>query len=371
MMEDAIALGRPWAKSRSANFAVTVAHTTAAAARYMTEWQALADNRSDANAFYEPWCLLPALELLCTESEKRIIFVFDADRRLVGVFPMERRVRFHGLPLPHLVSWRHPHLFLAAPLVDRGCAAEVWRSFFAWARQDGMCFVDLPDMPSDGVCTVALRAATNGKLQLVDSFERAVLLRAEATAEDYIASSASAGSRKDWRRLYRRFSERGEVEIRSLQLGADAQPWIDDFLKLEGAGWKGRDKTAMASDPAAAAFFRTMANAAHARGALHMVGLFLDGHPAAMQCNLFASGQGFAFKVAFNEQWAAFSPGVLLEVEAIRDLYRRSGFVSMDACTGRDHPLMGRIWRDVRRIERLRVATNARGSALLALLGRL
>jgi CelD/BcsL family acetyltransferase involved in cellulose biosynthesis len=345
---------------------VTVARTAAGAARHRAAWQDLAQ-RADANAFYEPWCLLPALEQFGLGREMRVVFVQDAGR-LLGVFPMELRSRFHGLPLRHLVAWRHAHQFLAAPLVDRDCAGAVWRRFLAWARGEGACFVGLAEMPSDGVSGAALRAEAGQRVQVADQFTRAMLMRDAASAEDYLAQSASAGSRKDWRRLMRRLSEQGALQVRSLQAGEDAVPWIEGFLTLEAAGWKGRDGTALANDPAAAAFFRTMAMGAHGRGALHMAGLFMDGQPVALQCNLFAGGEGFAFKVAFDEAWAAFSPGVLLEVEAIRDVYARPGFTSMDACTGRDHPLMGRLWRGTRRIDHLRVATNLRGAVVLALL---
>ncbi len=355
----------------SATFMITVARTADEAAHQTVEWQELADHRADPNIFFEPWCLLSALDHFGNGQDTSIVFVRDAERALVGVFPIERRSSYHGLPMPHLVAWRHQHQFLAAPLVDRACAPQVWRSFLAWARREGACFVDLPDMPADGRSAAALRIVASKKILVVDTFDRAMLLRDAATAQGYIDSSTSAGSRKDCRRLMRRMAEQGRLEVRSLQQGADPREWIEGLLMLEAAGWKGRDGTAMASDPAAAAFFRTMATAAHSREALHMAGLFMDGRPAALQCNFFARGQGFAFKVAFDERWAAFSPGVLLEVEAIRDFYLRPGFVSIDSCTGPNHPLMGRIWRGVRRIDRLRVATNARGAGLLALQGRL
>jgi CelD/BcsL family acetyltransferase involved in cellulose biosynthesis len=353
---------------RAAGLTVTVARTVAEAARHGVAWQALADRAADANAFYEPWCLLPALEQYGAGRDTRIVFVQSGqDGRLLGVFPMEARARFHGLPVPHLVAWRHPHAFLAQPLVDQTHAVQVWQRFLAWAGRDGAWFVDLPEMIGDGPTAAALQAAAGGRCRVIDSFDRALLLRDAPTAQDYIDGASSSGSRKDWRRLMRRLSEQGTLEVRSLQASDDVAPWISDFLMMEAAGWKGRNGTALATDAAGTAFFHNMATAAHARGALHMAGLFMDGRAVALQCNLFAQGQGAAFKVAFDENWAAFSPGVLLEVEAIRDVYARPGFVAMDSCTGRDHPLMNRLWRGVRRIDRCRVATRMGGRAVLAL----
>jgi len=39
-----------------------------------------------------------------------------------------------------------------------------------------------------------------------------------------------------------------------------------------------------------------------------MLGLYLDGTPLAMQCNLHSGQKGFAFKVAFDENWSKVSP---------------------------------------------------------------
>lgn len=349
---------------------VTVARTAVEAAEHVPEWQALADRASEANVFYEPWCLLPALWHLGAGKDTCLVFLYQTDgagQRLAAVFPLERREKLHGLPLRHLVAWRHPHLFLAQPLVDTRVAVQAWRTLLHWARRDGAWFVDLPEMVASGACLVALQTAAGRRCHVIESFERTILLRTEPSAEAYIARASSAGSRKDWRRLFRRLSETGQLETRVLQPGSDAQPWIEAFLAMEAAGWKGREGTALASNPHDAAYFHEIALAAHTRSALHMAGLFVDGRPIALQCNLFAQGQGSAFKVTYDETWSQYSPGVLLELEAIRDLYARPGFLSMDSCTGRNHPLMNRLWSDVRAIVRCRVATHSAGTALLAL----
>lgn len=349
---------------------VIVVRSAAEAAGHIAEWQALAERTADANVFYEPWCFLPALERFGDGKDTCLLFLYQTNilgARLAAVFPLERRQTFHGLPLRHLVAWRHPHLFLAQPLVDPRVSVQAWRQFLHWARQDKAWFVDFPEMVASSQCFAALQAAAGRRCHAVESFERTILLGNQPSAEKYIALSSSSGSRKDWRRLFRRLTETGRVETRVLQPGSDAQPWIEAFLKVEVSGWKGREGTALASDPQEEAYFREIALAAHARSALHMAGLFVDGRPIALQCNLFAHGQGSAFKVTYDEAWAQYSPGVLLELEAIRDLYVRPGFISMDSCTGRNHPLMNRLWRDTRRIVRCRVATHGAGAALLAL----
>jgi hypothetical protein len=70
--------------------------------------------------------------------------------------------------------------------------------------------------------------------------------------------------------------------------------------------------------------------------------------------------------VAFDETWARFSPGVLLEVDAIHDCWQRPGFEWMDSCASPRNRLMGRLWSGTRAIERRLIATGRAGRCVLA-----
>jgi CelD/BcsL family acetyltransferase involved in cellulose biosynthesis len=342
------------------------------AAGHVAAWQALADHAADANPFYEPWGFLPALECFGAEASTQVVFV-RCGEELIGVFPLQRCPPRRGLPLPHLAAWRHSHLFLASPLVAADRAVLAWKTLLAWARGVGAPLLDLTDQPAEGATAEsALEAAGPGGALTLERFERPLLLRDEGDAESYLARASSSGSRKNWRRLRRRLSEQGRLELRALGEAEAPGPWIDAFLSLEARGWKGRGGTSLTSRDADARYFRAMSAAAHERGALHVLGLFLDGAPVAMQVNLFCAGKGFALKVAFDETWARFSPGVLLEIDAIHDCWEQPGFEWMDSCASPRNRLMGRLWSGTRAIERRLIATGRAGRCALtaAALGR-
>ncbi|HEV2668965.1 MAG TPA: GNAT family N-acetyltransferase, partial [Blastocatellia bacterium] len=66
----------------------------------------------------------------------------------------------------------------------------------------------------------------------------------------------------------------------------------------------------------------------------------------------FLSGQGsFAFKIAFDEEYARYSPGVLLELENIRRLHAQSKVKWMDSCAATSHPMFDRLLPDRRTIQ--------------------
>lgn len=350
---------------------VEIANTAAQARTFEADWQALADCALDANPFLAPWCLIPALEAYGKERETCLAFVYQGQgiaRNLIGVFPLELREKFRGLPLRHLISWQHPQLFLAQPLVNPDHAKLAWREVLTWAKQQGAQLIELPLVSSESATMQALESALAASALnsvTLASFERALLTPSAQTSQDYITASSSAKSRKSWRRQNRRLGELGTLDCRVMAPKEPVDPWIDDFLSLEVKSWKGRDGTALASQPHEERFFRDMARDAHTHNALHMMGLFLDGKAIALQCNLFSGGDGFAFKVAFDDAFSSLSPGVLLELAAIENFFDRDGFRSIDSCTGAGHPLMSRLWRETRQIDHILASTGRLGGQFL------
>ena len=99
----------------------------------------------------------------------------------------------------------------------------------------------------------------------------------------------------------------------------------------------------MACREAEREFFVSAATAAHDVGQLMLLGLFLDDRPLALKRNFLAGAGGFAFKIAFDEAYRAFSPGFLLEVEHVRRLHRRPEIRWMDSCAAAQHAMINRL----------------------------
>ena len=127
---------------------------------------------------------------------------------------------------------------------------------------------------------------------------------------------------------------------------------------LEAAGWKGQEQTALACHESSCDYFETIAKAAFERGQLMMLGLFLDQRPIAVKCNFLAGDGSYAFKIAFDESLAKYSPGVQLELENIRVLHDIRSIQWMDSCATRKHFMIGRLWSDRRTIQRVLISTG-------------
>lgn len=331
--------------------------------------EVLARSAIEANVFQEPWTLFPALEAFAQDCSLSFVLAYangrhpgDERPELCGFFPLERKAICPGLPIARLSLWRHPYSFLSTPLLKNGYAADVLSALFSYFKNDtrGVALLELPHVSASGPFHSALERALarDPALRCVDiRFERA-LFRPARNASDYMKRTIGNKTRKEYRRLARRLSEQGRVTWDELDDREALRPWVDEFLRLEASGWKGRADTAFASNDQDRRFFHAITEAALAKGRLHVLALRLDGRAIAMKCNLMAADGGFAFKIAYDEAFRRYSPGVLLELEHIRRLHDRTGMRWMDSCADPDHFMANRLWSDRKPLRTLQVATS-------------
>jgi CelD/BcsL family acetyltransferase involved in cellulose biosynthesis len=180
------------------------------------------------------------------------------------------------------------------------------------------------------------------------------LLASDLSPQDYYERTVRKKKRKELKRLQGRLGELGEVAVRRLASAEEVAPWCDAFLALERAGWKGKAGSALACAPHTEAFFRDAIAGAHAAGRLEFLRLDLDRRPLAMLVNFLTPPGGFAFKIAFDEDYARFSPGVLLKIDNLRLLERRD-IEWMDSCAVEDHSMINSLWGERRSIVRVTV----------------
>lgn len=320
------------------------------------EWAELVHRASEPNAFAEPWFVAPSLAHLRDESVRLV--ELRSGGRLTGLIMVGVERRYGRIPVPHVENWRHHHHFLGAPLVAAGEEERFWRALLghlddsAWAPN----FLHFHGLVEGGPVLEGLRAAAEalGRGCAIVHREVRAALASELSPQAYYDATVRKKKRKELARLRNRLAELGTLTTREFSSGEDLSAWCDAFLRLEASGWKGREGSALGCRPATEAFFREAIAGAHAAARLQLLALELDGRPIAMLVNFLTPPGSFSFKTAFDEQFARFSPGVLLQIENLAIL-DRPDIEWMDSCAAESHPMIDSLWAERRAIVRVTV----------------
>ncbi|MET0270239.1 MAG: GNAT family N-acetyltransferase [Sphingomonas sp.] len=336
---------------------VVFGHVEDADERLAPAWDDLAAAASEPNAFSERWFVTAGLHHLPHPPSLRLLEAWD-DARLIGLLPLAIDRRYGRLPVRHVVNWLHHHAFLGTPMVRAGCEQAFWAAVLnaldaqGWARG----FLHVNGLVEDGPVHRGLIAAAGAAGRRCDTVHRAVRAQLDSGLSPvaYYEANVRKKKRKELKRLAARLAECGAVAAARLERADQVPGWCDDFLALEASGWKGRGGSALASRPETRAFFREMLAGAWAAGRLEVLRMTLDDRPIAMLVNFLAPPGAFSFKIAFDEDFARFSPGVLIQIENLR-LLHDADIAWMDSCAAENHPMIDSLWGGRRAIVRVTV----------------
>ena len=356
---------------------VVVVRDLQALSSFVPAWEELAAAALEPNVFYEHWMLLPALQAFGAGKDLRVVLVLihdphnpDAPAKLGGLFPLELIRGFRKLNVSALSLWQHIHCYVCTPLVRADVARECMVELFQWFRSGGASasLIELRCISGDGPFHKMLVDLSNelGLLSgVTDIFTRG--LWREGHDRNTSAESAVSGDlRRRLGRKERRLGERGRVEHLVLRPEDDVGRWIDEFLQIEASGWKGKSGSALASSESGRRYFTEIATSAFRLGRLLMLGLNFNARPIARRC-AFVSGEGsFAFKTAYDEEFADFSPGAMLEMDNIRQLRTLPGVRWMDSCAAPDNFLVNRLSNDRKTIQSVAVGSGALGELVIS-----
>jgi hypothetical protein len=307
----------------------------------------------EPNVFFNPHFLAPAMPRL-EDREVRLAVIRDGDEyknrlRLLVPFSVERP------PVPVGVSimrtWASPFGPLGTPLIDRDDPGGVIEDFFDMLSRSHLKLpkvLVLPEIRLDGAVASMLKGVADARglpLVMTGRVERS-FLESKLDGDTYLKASLSSNRYREFRRLKRKLAEQGEL-VHSVARGPDdIRPAVEGFLALEAAGWKGRKRTAMAIDRYRAAFAREAVNGLAEQDLCRIHSLTLDGKLIASLIVFVEAGVAYTWKTAYDENFSAFSPGVLLMIEVTKQHLDDPNIDLTDSCAVPDHPMMSRLWSE-------------------------
>jgi CelD/BcsL family acetyltransferase involved in cellulose biosynthesis len=295
----------------------------------ISAWRRLEERALEPNAFLSPLFVLPAVRHLVPADVARGLRFVLVERggpeapRLDGVAVLGESPATAAFPLPHVQAFRSVHSFLAGFLLDHDEAEPAARALFdrlhraPWVRHG----IAVDEYPVESLqAGIVLRAASAAGFRWCEwrRRRRATLAPATEAGEAFLAAHLSGHRLKKLRRSQRLLEAEGPVTWR-LVSGADVDDaCIERFLRVEHDGWKGNESTSLLSSEGGAAFTREAMRAFAAAGRLFFAELLVGGEVVASTSNFVSGGAGFAFKVGWSSRLARAGPGVLNEVEFVR-----------------------------------------------------
>jgi CelD/BcsL family acetyltransferase involved in cellulose biosynthesis len=314
------------------------------AASEIDAWQDLADRAADPNPFFEPSFVLPAARHL---GESVALAVVEDDGVMCLAMPIVAADRWRKLPVRVLKTLCTSQTFLGTPLVAQGhdVAAAAWRrllELFAQVRPTPRLIV-LEQLAADSVAAVALTGVSGA--MAYETYERATAWHVlESAGLDDVLSGRH---RRELRRRERLLAAHVGGTASTVVTRGDPNA-IEEFVRLESAGWKGRGGTALASDLATAAFVRDAWAAFAEVGRFELLALRSSSAMIAGVGLLRAGGGVFMHKLAYDETFASFSPGVQLVADVYEWTRSNEQETWIDTCAAPGNAFANRLFPDRR-----------------------
>jgi CelD/BcsL family acetyltransferase involved in cellulose biosynthesis len=313
-------------------------------------WRELAARAAEPNVFYDPDFALAAAPALGRGVEAMLVWSADPPRRLLGLFPFTISRRRYGLKLPLLIGWTHRFAPLGTPLVDRDACADVVAAFLDHAAGDEALpkRLLLPLLNETGPVARALQSALAESGDVCAAFGRhcRAVLQPGGDREGYIERAIGPKRRKELRRQRRRLAEIGPLSFALASVPDEVAAALQDFLALEAGGWKGRAGTAAAQEADQRRFVEAAIGALATRGAVHVARLCCGSRPIACVLTLKSANAAWSWKVAYDENFAPFSPGVQAFIELTEVLLADDELACVDSCAIADHPMIDHLWHE-------------------------
>lgn len=298
---------------------------------FTEEWDSLVARPSLDEPFLRPYWFI-AFARAFNNGDPISLFTAREERELVGVLPMRRSQKFFGrIPGRTFSSLAGIHScrfdLICEPSKRDAVSNAIWERL---KGRDDWDVIEAEFVPLDGAFSHILHhAERDGYLTAIWPTQKSPYLTLPEPGSPPLQNCPPryADARKRLGRYERRLKDRGEPTFETITTFTESL--FEDFLEMEGSGWKGKAGSAIKCSPTTTQFYREASRDASDYGQFRMCVLSVDGRKIAMELALTGGSSCFSPKVAYDETFSNTSPGALLVQRIITDLTRH-GFTRYD-----------------------------------------
>jgi CelD/BcsL family acetyltransferase involved in cellulose biosynthesis len=344
-------------------------HEASADGRLRQRWAELEHDALEPNPFFAPQMVLPAARHL-VGGRRAFLLIAEQGGELRFLLPVAAGSARQRVPAPGIRAWMHDYCFLSTPLLSPADDPDrVWAAVLDHLRRvSRTSLLVMPLQPTEGPVAAALRRSglrAGPGVRWGPSACRGFLRR---RPEPTYARERISG--KQLTNLARRRRQLGRTlgtAVTTLDRAAtDVDGAVEQFLELEAKGWKGRAGTALSRRPGHDRFFREVTRGFADEG--RVMFLSLEAGPTVLAQNTaLVAGEGlFGFKRAYDEAFARWSPGVLLDLDVIDWFHERPSLAWLDTCSAPEDVAGTRLFGDGRGVCTVAIPLSPLGAAAAA-----
>jgi len=325
-------------------------------------WRILADRALEPNPYFEPDFLLLSARHFPGYADTRLVVVEDGDA-FRGLLPVAQFVRRRIPPARVAMTIGVPTAVsaLSTPLVDRDCPDEAVETLIdglgaAAARRGWPGIVSLDMFGSDGPVAEALHRACAARRRPV--FAKEAWVRGMVTRSGRWGNPLAGDRKRETARKQRKLARDLGADVRLAERTLDPSA-VDEFLRMEASGWKGRDGgRAFARWAETTAWFRDWHECWTAAGRVHVLSLEVGDASIAMQYFVRAGAGLFYFRTAYDEEYGRYAPGAVLLTLAMQHLFEHTDAEWLDSSTNKNNGFLLEMMPELRHIEMLLIGAG-------------
>ncbi len=315
----------------------------------------VSDYSVEPNIFFTPRFCVPAMPRLDDRQVRLMVLQDSDDKGSETRFLMPFTVEKPGFAIgPDIIrSWSNHFGPFGTPLVERREANQVIEDILSTIAMPAVNLpkiIAFPDVITDSPVISLIRsiALSNGlPMAMTRPAERPVL-DATKDATHYFKDGIGGHHRRDVGRQWRKLEREGDLTYEIGRNSEEVRHQMEEFLLLENASWKGRQRTSLASDRYRAAFAREAINSLAYVDKCRIHSISLNGKVIASLIVFVENGRAWTWKTAYDESFRAFSPGKLLMVRATEALLDDPNIQFADSCASQGHSMMEHLWQERR-----------------------
>lgn len=291
--------------------------------RWADDWRNLCIQSADDQPFYHPEWIAAHIRAFAPKAKVLLLTAISEGRLCLALPLLEERALFCGLPVRRLRAPVNSHSCRFDAVRCRGPVGDLaihllWEYLQKLSTWD---LIELEGIPIGGTLS-ALSLAAEAKgfqtAQVSMSPNPYVVIPGESSLGELPVNKKL---RSQLRGIRRDLVKQGQLKLRRF---CDANPAaLHRFYELESAGWKGAERTAIASTPQNLQFYDEISKAAQRFGYLCMYALELNDRPIASHFGFSYRGRYFSPKVAYDENFRQYAPGHLIVEEILRECASR------------------------------------------------